>query len=69
MELLLCQSRYARGTHTTCLGSQGGDPRRARVSLMGIFMWTCVRIQEVWGFQVGKQRLREFKLLAERQSC
>lgn len=25
----------------------------------------CVRIQEVWGFQVGKQRLREFKLLAE----
>lgn len=25
----------------------------------------CFRIQEVWGFQVGKQRLREFKLLAE----
>ena len=25
----------------------------------------CFRSQEVWGFQLGKQRLREFKLLAE----
>lgn len=25
----------------------------------------CFRIQGVWGFQVGKHRLREFKPLAE----